>query len=98
MTMKPFRLVWEEDALDDRLGLYEYMSDTNIEAADLTEHRIEESAELLRLNPFMGVAKGKHRKLIMKKVRLFLLYSVDETAGCVRVLRVLHQSMRLPKA
>jgi len=96
--MKKLSLGWEEDALDDRAAIYEFLVDWNLEAAERTDRLIEEAAESLTSNPCRcpPCANGDGRKMILTKIPFLIIYSVDEKSGSVRVMRVFHQSQRIP--
>jgi plasmid stabilization system protein ParE len=96
--MKGLTLGWEDDALDDRSAIYEFLADLNLEAAERTDRLIEEAAESLTSNPSRCplCENGVGRKMILTKIPFLIIYSLDEKSGIVRVMRVFHQSQRIP--
>jgi toxin ParE1/3/4 len=94
--MKELALGWEDGALDDRVAIYEFLVDWNLEAAERTDRLIEEAAESLTSNPSRCplCVNGVWRKMILTKIPFLIIYSVDE--GGVRIMRVFHQSQRIP--
>lgn len=44
--MNSFSLGWEDAALDDRVAIYEFLVEFNLEAAERTDLLIEAAAEL----------------------------------------------------
>lgn len=89
---------WEADSLEDRSEIFEYLYDANPVAAEKTDESIESSGELLGVSPGMGVKKGGFpgRCLVMSDVPFNIYYDWD--GNVVRILRVLHQKRRFPKA
>ncbi|EPJ2342146.1 TPA: type II toxin-antitoxin system RelE/ParE family toxin [Enterobacter mori] len=96
--MMASNLIWEEEAIDDRAGYFEWLYQQNPTAAEDADQHIEETVDLLIENPFLGkdseIVSGV-RVLIIKGLSLNVYY--QEGHGTVRVLRVLHQSRNIAK-
>ena len=89
-------ILWEEESLNDREKIFEFLYDFNPAAADKTDKVIEEKIENLLQHPLMGVQrKGiKGRLLIIPEISMIVSYSVDSSV--IRVMRVLHQKHKFP--
>lgn len=89
-------LYWEEDSLDDREKIYEYLFEFNPVAADKTDEIIESKVENLLDHPLMGVQREgiKGRLLIIPEVSMIVSYWVDSSD--IRVMRVLHMKQKFP--
>jgi len=96
--MMASNLIWEEDAIDDRVSYFEWLYQQNPKAAEDADQYIEETVDLLIDNPFLGKDSGiasDVRVLIIKGLSLNVYY--QEGYGTVRVLRVLHQSRNIAR-
>lgn len=93
---KNLTLFWEEDALQDRINIFEYLADHNPIAAEKTDLEIESSAKSLLNNPERCPVKTgfKGRCLIMSKVSFLMFYDFDEALGIVRIVRILHAKQK----
>jgi addiction module RelE/StbE family toxin len=89
-------IYWEEDSLDDREKIYEYLFEFNPVAADKTDEIIERKVENLLDHPSMGVQREgiKGRLLIIPEVSMIVSYWVD--GSDIRVMRVLHMKQKFP--
>ncbi|WP_415904841.1 type II toxin-antitoxin system RelE/ParE family toxin [Neptuniibacter sp. QD48_55] len=89
-------ILWEEESLNDREKIFEYLYDFNPNAAEKTDELIEAKVENLLAQPLMGVKReGKRgRLLIIPEISMIVSYWVD--GGSVRVMRVLHQKQKFP--
>lgn len=89
-------IYWEEDSLDDREKIYEYLFEFNPVAADKTDEIIERKVENLLDHPLMGVQREgiKGRLLIIPEVSMIVSYWVDSSD--IRVMRVLHMKQKFP--
>ena len=89
-------IYWEEDSLDDREKIYEYLFEFNPIAADKTDVIIESKVENLLDQPLMGVQREgiKGRLLIIPEVSMIVSYWVDSSD--IRVMRVLHMKQKFP--
>lgn len=89
-------IYWEEEALDDREKIFEFLYHFNPAAAERTDEIIEEKVENLLEQPLMGVQRAhiRGRLLIIPEVSLIVSYWVD--GSTIRVMRVLHQKQKFP--
>ena len=89
-------ILWEEESLNDREKIFEFLYDFNPAAADKTDKVIEEKIENLLQHPLMGVLREgiKGRLLIIPEISMIVSYSVDSSV--IRVMRVLHQKQKFP--
>lgn len=89
-------IYWEEDSLDDREKIYEYLFEFNPVAADKTDEIIESKVENLLDHPLMGVQREgiKGRLLIIPEVSMIVSYWVDSSD--IRAMRVLHMKQKFP--
>ncbi|WP_419833107.1 type II toxin-antitoxin system RelE/ParE family toxin [Endozoicomonas atrinae] len=89
-------ILWEEESLNDREKIFEFLYDFNPEAAEKTDLIIEAKVENLLEQPLMGVEREgiRGRLLIIPEVSMIVSYLVDGTN--IRVMRVLHQKQKFP--
>lgn len=89
-------ILWEEESLNDREKIFEFLYDFNPAAADKTDKVIEEKVENLLQQPLMGVQREgiKGRLLIIPEISMIVSYSVD--GSVIRIMRVLHQKQKFP--
>lgn len=89
-------ILWEEESLNDREKIFEFLYDFNPAAADKTDKLIEEKIESLLHHPLMGVQREgiKGRFLILPEISMIVSYSVD--GSVIRIMRVLHQKQKFP--
>ena len=89
-------IFWEEESLNDREKIFEFLYDFNPEAAERTDEIIEAKVEYLLQQPLMGVQREgiRGRLLIIPEVSMVVSYFVD--GSTVRILRVLHQKQKFP--
>lgn len=89
-------ILWEEESLNDREKIFEFLYDFNPAAADKTDKVIEEKVENLLQQPLMGVQRDgiKGRLLIIPEISMTVSYSVDNSV--IRIMRVLHQKQKFP--
>ncbi|MDO7086755.1 type II toxin-antitoxin system RelE/ParE family toxin [Pseudocolwellia sp. AS88] len=89
-------IVWEEESLNDREKIFEFLYDFNPEAAEKTDQIIETKVENLLDHPLMGVKREliRGRLLIIPEVSMIVSYWVD--GKTIRVMRVLHQKQKFP--
>lgn len=87
---------WEEESLNDREKIFEFLYDFNPEAAEKSDLIIEAKVESLLEQPLMGVEREGicGRLLIIPEVSMIVSYWVDGTD--IRVMRVLHQKQKFP--
>ena len=89
-------IYWEEESLNDREKIYEFLCGFNPDVADKTDETIEQKVENLLDHPLMGVKREgiKGRLLIIPKVSMIVSYWVDGSDICV--MRVLHMKQKFP--
>ncbi|HKL24879.1 MAG TPA: type II toxin-antitoxin system RelE/ParE family toxin [Desulfuromonadales bacterium] len=91
-------IFWEEESLNDREKIFEFLYVFNPDAAEKTDEIIEAKVENLIEKPLMGVQRDgiRGRLLIIPEVSLIVSYFVD--GSTIRILRVLHQKQKFPIA
>lgn len=89
-------ILWEEESLNDREKIFEFLYDFNPAAADKTDKVIEEKVENLLQQTLMGVQRDgiKGRLLIIPEISMIVSYSVDNSV--IRIMRLLHQKQKFP--
>jgi addiction module RelE/StbE family toxin len=89
-------IFWEEESLNDREKIFEFLYDFNPDAAEKTDKIIEAKVEYLLQQPFMGVQREgiRGRLLIIPEISMVVSYFVD--GSIIRILRVLHQKQKFP--
>ena len=89
-------IYWEEEALNDREKIFEFLYEFNPVAAEKTDEIIEAKVENLLEQPLMGVRRSglRGRLLIIPEVSMIVSYRFDDTD--IYVMRVLHQKQKFP--
>ena len=89
-------IYWEEESLNDREKIFEFLYDFNQAAAEKTDELIEKKVENLLQQPLMGVQRDgiRGRLLIIPEISMVVSYWVDNSN--IRVMRVLHQKQKFP--
>lgn len=89
-------IVWEEESLNDREKIFEFLFDFNPEAAEKTDQIIENKVANLLEQPLKGVQRDlfRGRLLIIPEVSMIVSYWVD--GKIIRIMRVLHQKQKFP--
>ena len=89
-------IFWEEESLNDREKIFEFLFDFNPNAAEKTDQIIESKVENLLEHPLMGVERDifRGRVLIIPEVLMVVSYWVD--GETIRIMRVLHQKQNFP--
>lgn len=89
-------IYWEDEALNDREKIFEYLYAVNPLAAERTDELIEAKVENLLDHPLMGIQRAsvRGRLLIIPEVSMIVSYWVD--GSTIRVMRVLHQKQQFP--
>ena len=89
-------IFWEEESLNDREKIFEFLYVFNPDAAEKTDAIIEAKVENLIEQPLMGVQRDgiRGRLLIIPEVSMIVSYFVD--GSTIRILRVLHQKQKFP--
>ena len=89
-------IFWEEESLNDREKIFEFLFDFNPRAAEKTDQIIEAKVENLLEHPSIGVQKEllRGRILIIPEISMIVSYCVD--GEIIRIMRVLHQKQKFP--
>jgi len=89
-------IYWEEESLNDREKIFEFLYDFHQAAAEQTDALIEKKVENLLQQPLMGVQRDgiRGRLLIIPEISMVVSYWVDNSM--IRVMRVLHQKQKFP--
>lgn len=89
-------MLWEEEALNDREKIFEFLYEFNPAAAEKTDEIIEAKAENLLEQPLMGVQRDgiPGRLLIIPEISMVVSYWVD--GPTIHIMRVLHQKQKFP--
>lgn len=89
-------IFWEEESLNDREEIFEFLYNFNPDAAEKTDEIIESKVEKLIDHPLMGIQREgiQGRLLIIPEVSMIVSYFVD--GSVIRILRVLHQKQKFP--
>lgn len=89
-------IFWEEESLNDREKIFEFLFDFNPDAAEKTDQIIETKVENLLEHPLMGVQRDifRGRVLIIPEISMIVSYWLDGTT--IRIMRVLHQRQNFP--
>lgn len=90
-------IFWEEESLNDREKIFEFLFDFNPEVAEKTDQIIESKVENLIEQPLMGVQRDilRGRILIIPEVSMIVSYCID--GETIRIMRVLHQKQKFPQ-
>lgn len=89
-------ILWEEESLNDREEIFEFLYDFNPEAANKTDDIIEAKVENLLKQPHMGIQRDgiRGRLFIIPEISMIVSYWVE--GDIIRVMRVLHQKQKFP--
>lgn len=89
-------ILWEEESLNDREKIFEFLYHFNPEVAEKTDGIIEAKVENLLAQPLMGVQRDgvRGRLLIIPEVSMIVPYWVE--GSTIRIMRVLHQKQKFP--
>ncbi|PHZ59732.1 type II toxin-antitoxin system mRNA interferase toxin, RelE/StbE family [Photobacterium leiognathi] len=89
-------ILWEEESLNDREKIFEFLYNFNSDAAERTDELIELKVENLLEQPLMGVKRDgiRGRLLIIPEISMIVSYWVD--GSVIRIMRVLHQKQKFP--
>jgi len=90
-------IFWEEESLNDREKIFEFLFDFNPNAAEKTDQVIESKVENLLEQPLMGVQRDifRGRVLIIPEISMVISYWLD--GETIRIMRVLHQKQKFPQ-
>ncbi|CAK2951513.1 toxin ParE1/3/4 [Vibrio crassostreae] len=89
-------ILWEEESLNDREKIFEFLYDFNPDVAERTDNIIETRVENLLEQPLIGVQREgvQGRLLIIPEVSMIVSYWVEDSI--IRIMRVLHQKQKFP--
>lgn len=89
-------IFWEEESLNDREKIFEFLYNFNPSAAEKTDQIIEAKVEYLLEQPLMGVQRDtfRGRLLITPEISMNISYWVD--GDRIRIMRILHQKQKFP--
>ncbi len=89
-------ILWEEESLNDREKIFEFLYNFNPDIAEKTDQLIETKVENLLDQPFMGVQRDgiRGRLLIIPDISMIVSYWVEK--DIIRIIRVLHQKQKFP--
>lgn len=89
-------ILWEEESLNDREKIFEFLFDFNPEAAEKTDELIEAKVDNLAEQPLMGVQRDGiiGRLLIIPEISMIISYWVE--GDNIHIMRVLHQKQKFP--
>jgi len=89
-------ILWETEALNDRVRIFEYLYAVNPLAAEKTDAILEAKAESLLTHPLIGVQRDgmRGRLLIIPEIGMLMSYWVQ--GSTIHVIRVLHQKQQFP--
>ncbi|WP_318484714.1 type II toxin-antitoxin system RelE/ParE family toxin [Photobacterium leiognathi] len=89
-------ILWEDESLNDREKIFEFLYDFNPDAAERTDELIELKVENLLEQPLIGVKRDgiRGRLLIIPEISMIVSYWVD--GSVIRIMRVLHQKQKFP--
>ncbi|WP_117234197.1 type II toxin-antitoxin system RelE/ParE family toxin [Vibrio maerlii] len=89
-------ILWEEESLNDREKIFEFLYDFNPDVAERTDNIIEAKVESLLEHPLKGVQRDgiRGRLLIIPEVSMSVSYWVE--GSIIRIMRVLHQKQKFP--
>ncbi|MEE1674288.1 type II toxin-antitoxin system RelE/ParE family toxin [Agarivorans aestuarii] len=89
-------ILWEDESLNDREKIFEFIYEFNPEAAERTDNLIEKKVENLAEQPLMGVQRDgvRGRILIIPEISMIVSYWVD--GENIKIMRVLHQKQKFP--
>ena len=90
-------IFWEDESLNDREKIFEFLFDFNPSAAEKTDQIIESKVENLLEHSLMGVERDifRGRVLIIPEVSMIVSYWGD--GDTIRIMRVLHQKQKFPQ-
>ncbi|CDT11296.1 putative plasmid stabilization system protein [Vibrio coralliirubri] len=89
-------IFWEEESLNDRERIFEFIYDFNPDAAENADNLIETKVENLLEQPLMGVQRDgiRGRLLIIPEISMIVSYWIE--GDIIRIMRVLHQKQKFP--
>jgi addiction module RelE/StbE family toxin len=89
-------ILWEEESLNDREKIFEFLYDFNPDVAEKTDDILEAKVVNLLEQPLLGVQRDgiRGRLLIIPDILMIVSYGVE--GSMIRVMRVLHQKQKFP--
>lgn len=89
-------IIWEEESLNDREKIFEFLYDFNPDIAEKTDSIIEAKVENLLEQPLMGVQREniQGRLLFIPEVSMIVSYWLN--GDTIHIMRVLHQKQQFP--
>ncbi|HAS8545741.1 TPA: type II toxin-antitoxin system RelE/ParE family toxin [Vibrio vulnificus] len=89
-------ILWEEESLNDREKIFEFLYDFNPDVPEKTDNLIETKVENWLEQSLMGVQRDGilGRLLIISEISMVISYWVE--GDIIRVMRVLHQKQKFP--
>ncbi|MFA0159215.1 type II toxin-antitoxin system RelE/ParE family toxin [Vibrio sp. 10N.261.46.A3] len=89
-------ILWEEESLNDRERIFEFIYDFNPDAAENADNLIETKVENLLEQPLMGVQRDgiRGRLLIIPEISMIVSYWIE--GDIIRIMRVFHQKQKFP--
>ena len=89
-------IFWEEESLNDREKIFEFLYDFNPNVAERTDNTIEQKVEALLDQPQMGVQREniRGRLLIIPEVSMIVSYMIDGES--INIMRIIHQKQKFP--
>ncbi|AUX71696.1 type II toxin-antitoxin system RelE/ParE family toxin [Erwinia pyrifoliae] len=88
---------WTDEALQDRIAIWDYLAERNPVAAVELDERFSEAAERLAEHPLMGVSGqlAGTRELVPHE-HYRLIYELDDERGLVWVVTLIHTARCWP--
>ncbi|MEZ9867179.1 type II toxin-antitoxin system RelE/ParE family toxin [Vibrio sp. 10N.261.51.A4] len=89
-------ILWEEESLNDRERIFEFIYDFNPDAAENADNLIETKVENLLEQPLMGVQRDgiRGQLLIIPEISMIVSYWIE--GDIIRIMRVIHQKQKFP--
>ncbi|WP_341661137.1 type II toxin-antitoxin system RelE/ParE family toxin [Vibrio sp.] len=89
-------ILWEEESINDREKIFEFLYDFNPDAAEKTDNLIEVKVKNLLKQPHMDVQRDgiRGRLLIIPEISMIVSYWIE--GDIIRIMRVLHQKQKFP--
>ncbi|MFA0657417.1 type II toxin-antitoxin system RelE/ParE family toxin [Vibrio sp. 10N.222.49.C12] len=89
-------ILWEEESLNDRERIFEFIYDFNPDAAENADNLIETKVENLLEQPLMGVQRDgiRGQLLIIPEISMIVSYWIE--GDIIRIMRVLNQKQKFP--
>jgi plasmid stabilization system protein ParE len=87
-----YQIVWEDDSIEDRLGIFDLLfKNADEEVALRIDAAILNVVDGLAMFPYMGKEwQRKGRRIPVSKSKYSVYYQVDEMKSLIMIVRVLH--------